>query len=181
MMALRHISHVLHRTTASFIRLDAGIRRNPLICSYRTYVRSVKMASEYVAVEKGTPNSANFRVFFSEYILCILCVPTHRHKSSESSKRADGARVINSGEIRGIFVCAHFDWNTYIRNRVTSIEKYSFILLTKKCSRIDCPCLCVHFQCHNVCCVDIELDSTFPWNRDQVNGDIALDVTSTHG
>lgn len=67
MMALRHISHVLHRTTASFCRLEAGIRRNPVISNYRTYVRSVKMASEYVAVEKGTPNSTNFRVFFSEY------------------------------------------------------------------------------------------------------------------
>lgn len=67
MMALRHMSHVLHRTTASLIRCETGIRKIPLNYSNRTFVRSITMASEYVAVEKGTPNSTNYRIFFSEY------------------------------------------------------------------------------------------------------------------
>lgn len=30
------------------------------------------MASEYIAVEKGTPNSTNYRVFFSEYSYLVF-------------------------------------------------------------------------------------------------------------
>lgn len=75
-MALRCMSHVLYRqTSVNFFnkKYQAGIRALSLYSCILAARQFNTMASKYIPVEKGTPNSTDYRVYFSEYWQYQLC------------------------------------------------------------------------------------------------------------
>lgn len=66
-MALRRLmSHVLLAKSNYYKKCQPGVWTHFLNRTEST--RTFAMANKYVAVEKGTPNSPNYRVFLSKYI-----------------------------------------------------------------------------------------------------------------
>lgn len=71
MMALRYMSHVLYRQSSAnfFKKYQAGVR---VLSSHNSInfasKRLITMASQYIPVEKGTPNSTNYRVYYSKFV-----------------------------------------------------------------------------------------------------------------
>lgn len=76
-MALRCMTHVLYRqTSVNFFnkKFQAGIRALSLYSCILAARQFTTMASNYIPVEKGTPNSTDYRIYFSEYWQYQLCV-----------------------------------------------------------------------------------------------------------
>lgn len=75
-MALRCMTHVLYRqSSVNFIKkYQAGIRSVSSNSIKLVSIRSNTMATQYIPVEKGTPNSPNYRVYYSKYWQCSVTI-----------------------------------------------------------------------------------------------------------
>ncbi|XP_055312670.1 inorganic pyrophosphatase [Sitodiplosis mosellana] len=86
-MALRCMTHVLYRQTSVnfFKKYPAGVRTLSLHSCNLAAIRSNTMASQYIPVEKGTPNSTDYRVYFTNQngnaISPLHDIPLHANDS----------------------------------------------------------------------------------------------------
>lgn len=89
MTALRCLTSLLHRKSSLHYlkKSELTYRQFFAFSTNQSSLRSIAMASKFVAVEKGTPNSTNFRVFFTNEngnaISPLHDIPLHANKSQK--------------------------------------------------------------------------------------------------